>query len=193
MKSFSVITVSIVLAFIAANTSAHESFTGQNVCDIKYHFHENLASVITDDVGIKLINELRQNYKNICLDPMAHNSIVSLVDGIIDMTTNTNVSQTLGNTFYWARKIMKDPKFRAVWHETMKGVNMSLDNFEVTQQVTDTLFDQLSALLNHPKFDSTFESVVKNLSMLINFRKNMFSKAGSFLSKQKRHFRDGRQ
>ena len=183
MKSYSVIAASIVLAFFTANTSAQDSFFRQNSCDIKYNLHEKLASVLSDEVGIDLINELRQNIKNICLDPKAHNAIVSLTDGITDVTTNTNISQTLGNIFYWARKIMKDPNFRIVWHETMKGVNMSFDNIEVTRQITDTLLDKLTLLLNHPKFDTTFEPVIQNLSKVIHFRKNIMSKAVGLFSK----------
>ncbi|XP_060859449.1 uncharacterized protein LOC132936705 [Metopolophium dirhodum] len=184
MKSFSAIAVSFVLAFFAANTSAQDSFIGQDTCDIKYNLHENLASMLTNSAGVELLNELRQNIKDICLDPKAHNAIVALLDGVMDVTTDTNVSQSLGNIFYWARKIMKDPKFRVVWHENMKGVNMCFDNIAVTRQITDTLIDNLVLLLNNPQFDSTFESVIKNLSKVINFRKNiMFKAAGALFSK----------
>ncbi|XP_001951405.1 uncharacterized protein LOC100166545 [Acyrthosiphon pisum] len=185
MKSYSAIAVSIVLAIFAANTSAQlDSFFGQDTCDIKYQLHENLASVLTNSAGVELLNELRQNIKDICLDPKAHNAIVALLDGVMDVTTDTNVSQSLGNIFYWARKVMKDPNFRIVWHENMKGVNMCFDNIEVTRQITDTIMDNLVLLLNHPKFDSTFESVIKNLSKVINFRKNiMYKAAGALFSK----------
>ncbi|XP_026818101.1 uncharacterized protein LOC113557026 [Rhopalosiphum maidis] len=196
MKSFSVIAVPIILAFLAINTSANDPFFGQNSCDVKYNLHEKLASVINDEVGIDLVNELRQHVKNVCLDPKAHNAIVSLADGIIDVTTNTNVSQTLGNVFYWARKIMKDPNFRSVWHESMKGVNMCFDNIDVTNQITETLLNNLTLLLNHPKFDTTFEAVIKNLSKVINFRQNIMSRAAGLLSKpsmRRSNSRNGRQ
>jgi len=184
MKSYSVITVSIVLAFFAANTSAHDSFLGQDSCDIKYHLHENLASILENDVGIAAINEVRQNLKDICLDPKAHNSIVSLADAITDVTTNTNVSQTLGNVFYWARKIMKDPNFRIVWHESMTGVNMCFEKLPFTKQITDVVLNNFNLLLTHPKFDTEFETVIKNISKLINFRKNlMFKATTAFLPK----------
>lgn len=195
MKSYSVIAVSIVLAFFAANTSAHDSFFGQDSCDIKYHLHENLASILENNVGIEIINELRQNIKDICLDPKAHNAIVTLTDSVTDVTTNTNVSQTLGNIFYWARKIMKDPNFRIVWHETMKGVNMCFDKLPVTSQLTDTALNNLNLLLTHPKFDTTFESVIENISKVINLRKNfMFKAASAFLPKSRpKRSRKGRQ
>jgi hypothetical protein len=155
-----------------------------------------LAAVLNDEVGIDLINELRQQVKNACLDPKAHNAIVSLTDGITDLTTNTNISQTLGNIFYWARKIMKDPNFRSVWHESMKGVNMSFDNIDVTSQITETLLNNLTLLLNHPKFDTTFETVIKNLSKVINFRQNIMFKAAGFLSNpsmRRSNSRNGRE
>jgi len=140
--------------------------------------------VLTSDVGVDLLNDLRQNIKEICLDPKAHNALVSLFDGIIDVTTDPNVSQSLGNIFYWARKIMKDPNFRIVWHENMKGINMSFDNLEVTRQVTDSLIDNLGLLLNNPRFDSTFEDVIQNLSKMINIRKNIvYGAAGALFSK----------
>ncbi|XP_022166372.1 uncharacterized protein LOC111030941 [Myzus persicae] len=184
MKSYSVIAVSIVLAFFAANTFAHESFFGQDVCDIKYHLHENLATVLKSDVGVDLLNDLRQNINDICLDPKAHNALISMFNGIIDVTTDQNVSQSLGNIFYWARKIMKDPNFRMVWHENMKGVNMCFDNLAVTRQITDTTIEKLGLLLRAPSFDSTFENVIKNLSKVINFRKNfMYGAAGALFSK----------
>ncbi|KAE9533246.1 hypothetical protein AGLY_009287 [Aphis glycines] len=186
MKSYSVITVSIVLAFFAANTSAHDSFFGQDSCDVKYHLHENLASILENDVGIEAINELRQNLKDICLNPKAHNSIVFLADTITDVTTNTNVSQTLGNVFYWARKIMKDPKFRVVWHESMKGVNMCFDKLPFTKLITDVVLNNFNLLLAHPKFDTEFETVINNISKVINFRKNFsFKSATGFLTKSR--------
>ncbi|XP_060847390.1 uncharacterized protein LOC132926967 [Rhopalosiphum padi] len=194
MKSFSAIAVPIVLAFLAANTSANDSFFGQNSCDVKYNLHEKLAAVLNDEVGIDLINELRQQVKNACLDPKAHNAIVSLTDGITDVTTNTNISQTLGNVFYWARKIMKDPNFLSVWHESMKGANMCFDNIDITIQITETLLNNLTLLLNHPKFDTTFETVIKNLSKVINFRQNIMFKAAGLLSRPMRsNSRNGRE
>lgn len=163
---------------------AHNSFFGQNACDVKYHLHENLASVLENDIGIEVINELRQNLKDICLDPKAHNSIVSLIDAVTDVTLNTNVSQTLGNIFYWARKVMKDPNFRIVWHESMKGVNMSFDKLPATRQITDMLLNNLNVLLTQPEFDTAFESVIDNIYKIVNFRKNfMFKAASAFLPK----------
>jgi len=196
MKSFSIIAVPIVLAFFAANTSAKDPFFGKNSCDVKYNLHEKLASVINNEVGIDLINELRQHAKNICLDPKAHNAIVSLTDGITDVTTNTNISQTLGNVFYWARKIMKDRNFRSVWHEVMKGTNMCFDNFDLTSQITETLLNNLTLMLNHPKFDTTFESVINNLSKVINFRQNVMRKTAGMLFKpsmKRSNSRNGRE
>jgi len=200
MKSYSVIAVSIVLAFFGANTSsAQDPFFGQNECDIKYNLHQNLASVLDSEIGRDLINQLRQNANDICLDPKAHNAIVSLTDGITDVTTNTNVSQTLGNIFYWARKIMKNPNFRLIWHETMQGVNMSFNNLPATKQITDTLLNNLTLLLNHPQFDTAFEPVVENISKVLNLRKNlMFKAASAFLPKSGRetrrsNSRNGRQ
>ncbi|KAL4154254.1 hypothetical protein QTP88_002079 [Uroleucon formosanum] len=198
MKNFSAIAVSIVLAFFAANASARDTFVGEDICDIKYNFHENLSSVLTDKVGLELLNELRQNIKDICLDQKSHNAIIALLDGIVDVTTDDNVSQSLGNIFYWARKAMKDPNYRIVWHQNMKGINMCFDNIKVTRQITGTLFDNLTLLLNHPKFDSTFESVVNNLSKMINFRKNIMHKAaGAFFSRvspmSRMNSRNGRQ
>jgi len=173
---------SLIIAFV--DFQAQESFIGQDTCDIKYNLHENLASALTNNVSVELLNELRQNVKDICLDPKAHNAIVALLDGIMDVTTDPNVSQSLGNVFYWARKVMKDPNFRVVWNENMKGVNMCFDNMALTRQITDTLIDNLVLLLNKPQFDSTFESVIKNLSKVINFRKNiMYKAAGALFSK----------
>lgn len=164
---------------------AHSSFDGQDTCDIKYHLHENLATVLTNPLGVDVLNNLRQNVYNICLDPKAHNGAVGLFDGIIDLTTDTNVSQTLGNTFFWARKIMMNPNFRTVWHENMKGINMVFDNLDVSTQVTETVFDNLELILRNPKFNSTFEKMMQNLSKLLKFRNNVVLKAaGSLFSRR---------
>lgn len=174
--------LSFIIAFV--DFQAHDSFLGQDTCDIKYHLHENLASVLTNSAGVELLNDLRQNAKDICLDPKAHNALVAMFDGIVDVTTDTNVSQALGNIFFWARKIMKDPNFRIVWHENMKGINMCFNHIALVRKITDTLLDNLDLLLKNPNFDSTFESVVKNLAKVLNFRKNIFYKAaGALFSK----------
>lgn len=176
--------LSFIIAFV--DFQAQDSFIGQDTCDIKYQLHENLSSVLTSQAGVELLNELRQNVKDICLDPKSHNAIVALLDGVMDVTTDPNVSQSLGNIFYWARKIMKDPNFRIVWHENMKGVNMFFNNIAVTRQITDTIIDNLSLLLNNPNFDSTFESVIQNLSKMFNFHKSiMYKAAGALFSKPK--------
>lgn len=76
---------------------------------------------------------------------------------------------------------MKDANFRVVWHESMKGVNMSFDNLTVAWQITDTLLNNLNLLLNHPKFDTAFELVIENISKMINLRRNFMFNAASVL------------
>ncbi|XP_015376101.1 PREDICTED: uncharacterized protein LOC107170486 [Diuraphis noxia] len=186
MKSYSVIAVTIVLALFAANASAHSSFDGQDNCDIKYHLHENLASVLSNPVGVRILNNLRQSTHDICMDPKAHNGLVSLYDGIINLTTDTNISLTLGNIFFWVRKIMKNPNFRIIWHNNMKGLNMVFDNLDVVRQITKTIFDNLELILRSPHFDSTFDMKVQNLSNLQKLSNNVVVKAANTILYKKR-------
>ncbi|KAL5238804.1 hypothetical protein ACI65C_006214 [Semiaphis heraclei] len=185
MKSYSAIALSIVLAFFAANASAHSSFDDPETCDIKYLLHENLATVLTNPSGVDILNNLRQNVYDICVDPVAHNGAVGLFDGIINLTTDVNVSKTMEEIFSWARKIMKNPNFRTVWHENMKGINMVFDNLDVATQITDTAFDNFNLILRHPNFNTTFDKMMQNLNKLLKFRNNIvFKTAGALFSKQ---------
>lgn len=134
------------------------------MCDVKYHLHEDLASVLADPVGLKTLNEARESTKNICMDPRAHNAIVDLLDVVTSITTDPNVSATLGRALYWTRKALKEKNFRVVWLEEMKGLNMLFDNVNAVRPLVDTVLDMTARVLRSDDFDSSFDSVVKTLA-----------------------------
>lgn len=138
-----------------------------NVCEVKYLVHQNLASILENPVGLGIIDNSRQQAMDICMDPLAHNAIVGLLDGIADVTTHTVVSQTIGNLFYWTRKVIKSENFRAVWYELMAGFNMLIDQQKAVRPVVNTAYNGLNTLLTNGEIDNKFETIVKKLSALL--------------------------
>lgn len=155
----------------------------QSTCGIEYGLHENLASILSNDVGIRMINEMRQNFLNMCLDPVSHNALITMMNVVLDVTTDPNLSKTVGNTFYWIKKIIKDDRFKIIWHDTMKGVNLLFDDPETINELSNTMFDNMEALLTDPTFDYTLDKMMKSARSMINLRKNLMNKAGSLLTK----------
>lgn len=153
------------------------------MCDIQYHLHENAAKVLQNDVGLRTLNELRQNAENMLLDPAVHNSLVSLMDTMVEVGTNPNFLETLNNVFYWVHQLVHDNQFRLVWSETMKGVQMMFDNHAIARQVGDALFDNVEKLLHSEYFDSSYDAVLRDISSVVNMRRNLMFSAGAVLSK----------
>ncbi|XP_025407653.1 uncharacterized protein LOC112681619 [Sipha flava] len=178
MMGYSFAVTSVVLALFAANVS-----TDEGTCDVDYRLHENLSSVLRNPVGVGMLNDVARNVADMCMDPAAHNSQVKLLDALIDVSTDKTVAQTLGNVFFWTRKLIKDPYFRAAWDETMRGLSVCFDRHADLSQLTDTVFDKLDVVLNHPKFDDVFESVVQRASMFTDVHKKIAYGAGALLAK----------
>lgn len=152
-----------------------------NVCQIRQNLHQNFADILTNDDGIHVITELLQILSDICMDPKAHNAIISLLDEITINLTNRDVAESVGNLFYWTRKVMKNPDFRLSLHETMTGINKLFDRIDVLEPVVDAFFKNVNRLLNDPNFDNTFELFVENYRTMVNMHKNAFFKAGSMV------------
>lgn len=153
----------------------------EDTCAVDYRLHENLASVLTNDVGLRMLNDLRHHAVSLCVDPIAHNAIVGLLDAVVDVSMDTNVAQTLGNMFFWARKMIKDPYFRAAWDETMRGLNMLFERHGFVSELSDTVYSNLTKLLNNPNFDMAFESVIRQFAMFLDVRKKMMYGAGALI------------
>jgi len=184
MKYYYLVCVSTVLVFFASNTSAgNDAVKQQSVCKIKKNLHQNIADVLTNDTGIDVLVEFVEIISEICMDPQAHNSIILLFDVVTDNLENPVVAKSLGNVFFWIRKVMKNPDFQLALHESMRGVNKLFDRIDVLQPMLDTMFRNIQKLFDDPNFDSTFELVVENITTLINMKKNVLYKTSSMLMK----------
>jgi len=137
----------------------------------KKNLHQNIADVLTNDTGIDVLVEFVEIISEICMDPQAHNSIILLFDVVTDNLENPVVAKSLGNVFFWIRKVMKNPDFQLALHESMRGVNKLFDRIDVLQPMLDTMFRNIQKLFDDPNFDSTFELVVENITTLINMKK----------------------
>ncbi|VVC45712.1 Hypothetical protein CINCED_3A008574 [Cinara cedri] len=171
MNSFSTVTTLVVLMIFSANTSAQQQ-EDPKICRIKYRLHENLATILQNPWGLQILNDSRQNMMNICMDSQAHNAIIGLLDGITDVTTNPNVSRTIGNMFFWTRKVMKDKNFQNVWLQTMIGVNNLFKRQKPAKKVVIALLNSLDRFLVTDQFDEKFEKVVEKLTQIVSLQIN---------------------
>lgn len=178
---------------IGANASGDNTFDSnkcvniesadQSICGVEYDLHKNLSSAFTSDANISAISELSQHFLNVCLDPESHNSLVAAMNEILNGLNNPNISASLGNTFYWIKKIIKNDRFKIIWYDTMKGVNMLFDDPATMETLMNTLFDNLEIVLTEPSFDYSFDTMMKAIKSMMNLHKNVMYKAGALLSK----------
>lgn len=165
----------------------------QDVCDVRVRFHEDLAGALTDTTSVHLLDQLRRELASICLDPKAHDGVIVLLDAVTDLTTDVNVSRSMSKSFYWARRAIKDPGFRNVWNETMKGVNSVFDRADRARTTVNTLFDNLTRLFDDPNFDARFEPVATNIGHMVNMpKKFLYSTVSRIVPKSASAKHDGR-
>lgn len=135
--------------------------------------HENLATILQNPVGLGILDDSRQNLLNICVDPHAHNAIIGLLDGITDVATNPDVSQTIGNMFFWTRKVIKGREFQKAWLQAMVGVNRLFNHEKAAKRAVRALLDGSEKLLKCDQFDDKFEKVVEKLAQIISLKNNV--------------------
>lgn len=145
-------------------------FVDEGVCGVRKTLHSNLASLVTDETSVRTLNIILDIVKNTCANPAAHNALVSLLDAVTDVTTNEVVAKTLGDLLHVARKVLKEPEFRVVWQEVMKGLNMLFNNAKKIESLLDMVFTNITELMHSENFDTNFENVVTNFIPLLRYQ-----------------------